>query len=61
MAAEVGSGIATMTTILPQMLATAGGPSIAITQHFHGAADGPAVRRAAEDGVLAGLRRAGLR
>lgn len=41
--------------------AGAGVGAITIEQHFYGAADAPAVRSAAKDGVLAGLRQRGIK
>lgn len=37
------------------------GASVSVTQQFYGQVDGPTVRQASQDGVLAGLRAAGLR
>lgn len=45
---------------VPEMAPAGAGASISITQQFYGQADGPTVRGAAQDGVLAALRAAGL-
>ena len=45
---------------VPEMAPAGAGASISITQQFYGQADGQTVRGAAQDGVLAALRAAGL-
>lgn len=45
---------------VPEMAPAGAGASISIMQQFYGQADGPMVRGAAQDGVLAALRAAGL-
>lgn len=61
--AQLGFGLdAMLGTLTPAGAgATAGGVTIPITQHFGAGADGNTVKFAAQDGVLAGLRQAGLR
>lgn len=46
---------------VPEMAPAGAGASISIMQQFYGQADGPTVRGAAQDGVLAALRAAGAR
>lgn len=62
-AAQIGFGLDSMLgTLTPASAGMAGGgATIQITQHFGAGVDGMTVKFAAQDGVLAGLRQAGLR